>query len=81
MINIYKKSFSGEVNDSVIFFLLHKRAEPAPPPCLPSVTVGCDARYTGAGPGRLHLNACLCGIESIAGRMPGDRRMREGNER
>jgi hypothetical protein len=44
------------------------------------VTVGCDARYTGAGPGRLHLNACVCGrIESIAGRMSGDRRMREGH--
>ena len=25
------------------------------------VTVDCDARYTGAGPGRLHLNACVCG--------------------
>jgi hypothetical protein len=37
------------------------------------VTVGCDARYTDAGPGRLHLNACVCGrIESIAGRMSGD---------
>jgi hypothetical protein len=46
------------------------------------VTVGCDARYTDAGPGRLHLNACVCGrIESIAGRMSGDRGMREGNER
>jgi hypothetical protein len=43
------------------------------------VTVGCDARYAGAGPGRLHLNACVCGrIESIAGRMSGDRSMREG---
>jgi hypothetical protein len=42
----------------------------------------CDARYTDAGPGRLHLNACVCGrIESIAGRMSGDRGMREGNER
>jgi hypothetical protein len=46
------------------------------------VTVGCDARYTDAGSGRLHLNACVCGrIENIAGRMPGDRGMREGNER
>jgi hypothetical protein len=46
------------------------------------VAVGCDARYTGAGPGRLHLNACVCGrIENIAGRMSGDRSMREGNER
>jgi hypothetical protein len=44
------------------------------------VTVGCAARYTGAGPGRLHLNACVCGrIESIAGRMSGNRSMREGN--
>ena len=32
-------------------------------------TVGCDARYTGAGPGRLHLNACER-IESVAGRIP-----------
>ena len=32
------------------------------------VTVGCDARYIGAGPGRLHLNACGCErIESIPG--------------
>jgi hypothetical protein len=46
------------------------------------VTVDCHARYTDAGPGRLHLNACVCGrIESIAGRMSGDRGMREGNER
>jgi hypothetical protein len=46
------------------------------------VTVGCDVRDTGAGPGRLHLNACVCGrIESIARRMSEDRRMREGNER
>jgi hypothetical protein len=45
------------------------------------VTVGCDARYTGAGPGRLHLNACVCGrIESMAGRMSGDSGMREVNE-
>jgi hypothetical protein len=44
-------------------------------------TVGCDARYTGAGPGRLHLNACVCGrIESKAGCMSGDRGMREVNE-
>jgi hypothetical protein len=41
------------------------------------VTVVCDARYTDAGPGRLHLNACVCGrIESIAGRMSGDRGIR-----
>jgi hypothetical protein len=34
-------------------------------------TVGCDARYTVAGPGRLHLNACGCErIENIAGRIP-----------
>jgi hypothetical protein len=47
-----------------------------------TLTVVCDARYTGAGPGRLHLNVCVCGrIEIIAGRMSGDRRMREGNER
>jgi hypothetical protein len=46
------------------------------------VTVGCDARDTVAGPGRLHLNACVCGrLESIAGRMSCDRGMREGNER
>jgi hypothetical protein len=46
------------------------------------VTVVCDARYTGAGPGRLHLNACVYRrIEIIAGRMSGDRRMRGGNER
>jgi hypothetical protein len=46
------------------------------------VTVDCDARYTDAGPGRLYLNACVCGrIESIAGRMSGDHGMREGNER
>jgi hypothetical protein len=46
------------------------------------VTVDCDDRYTGACPGRLHLNACVCErIESIAGRMSGDRSMREGNER
>ena len=36
---------------------------------VPVVTVGCDARYTDAGPGRLHLNVCVCErIESIAGR-------------
>jgi hypothetical protein len=35
------------------------------------VTVASDARYTGAGPRRLHLNACGCGrIENIAGRKP-----------
>ena len=35
-----------------------------------SVTVGCDARYADASPGRIHLNACVCGrIESITGRM------------
>jgi hypothetical protein len=46
------------------------------------VTVGCDARYTDASLGRLHLNACVCGrIESITGRMSGDSGMREGNER
>jgi hypothetical protein len=46
------------------------------------VTVGCDARDTVASPGRLHLNACVFGrIEIIAGRMSGDRSMREGNER
>jgi hypothetical protein len=46
------------------------------------VTVVCDARYRDAGPGRLHLNACVCGrIESVAGRMSGDRGMREGKER
>jgi hypothetical protein len=45
------------------------------------VAVGCDARYTGAGPGRLHLNACVCRrIESMTGRMSGDRGMREVNE-
>jgi hypothetical protein len=49
---------------------------------VPEATVGCDARYTGAGPGRLHLNACVCGrIEIIAGHMSGNRSMREGNER
>jgi hypothetical protein len=46
------------------------------------VTVGCDVRYTDASPGRLHLNACVCGrIESVAGRISGDRGMREGKER
>jgi hypothetical protein len=46
------------------------------------VTVGCDARYTVAGPGRLHLNACVCGrIENITGRMSGDCSMRKGNDR
>jgi hypothetical protein len=46
------------------------------------VTVGCDAKYTDAGPRRLHLNACVCGrIKSIARRMSGDRGMREGKER
>ena len=45
------------------------------------VTVVCDARYTGAGPGHLHLNACVCGrIENMAGGMSGDRGMREVNE-
>jgi hypothetical protein len=45
------------------------------------VTIGCDARYTVPGPGRLHLNACICGeIERIVVRMSGDRRMREGNK-
>jgi hypothetical protein len=44
------------------------------------VTVVCDARYTDAGPGQLHLNACVC-VESIDGRMSGDRGMREGNDR
>jgi hypothetical protein len=35
------------------------------------VTVASDARYAGAGPRRLHLNACGCGrIENIAGRKP-----------
>ena len=39
---------------------------------VPGVTVGCDAKDTDAGPGRLHLNVCGCGrIESIAGRKPG----------
>jgi hypothetical protein len=34
-------------------------------------TVGCDARYTVAGAGRLHLNACECErIESVDGRIP-----------
>jgi hypothetical protein len=46
------------------------------------VTVDCDARYTVASPGLLHLNACVCGrIESIIGRMSGDCGMRKGNER
>jgi hypothetical protein len=46
------------------------------------VTVGCDARDTDTCPGRLHLNACVCGrIESVAGRMSGDRGMRVGKER
>jgi hypothetical protein len=37
-------------------------AEIANASCVHSpVTVGCDARYTGAGPGRLHLTACVCG--------------------
>jgi hypothetical protein len=46
------------------------------------VTVGCDARYIDAGPGRLHLNAYICGrLESVAGRMSGDRGMRDGKER
>ena len=32
------------------------------------VTVGCDARYIGAGPGPLQLNECWCErIESIPG--------------
>jgi hypothetical protein len=38
-INIQTKSVSGEVKDSVIFlffFLLHNRAKPILPPCLPS---------------------------------------------
>jgi hypothetical protein len=37
IINIKKKSFSGEAKDSVIFhlfFLLHKRAKPILPPCV-----------------------------------------------
>ena len=39
---------------------------------VPVGTVGCDARYTDASPGCLHLNVCGCGrIESIAGRKPG----------
>ena len=46
------------------------------------VTVVCDSRYTDAGPGRLHLNACVCGrVERMDMRMSGDNRMREGNER
>jgi hypothetical protein len=46
------------------------------------VTVGCDARYTVACPGRLNLNVCVCGrIKIIAGRMSGDCSMRKGNER
>jgi hypothetical protein len=46
------------------------------------VTVGWDARYTGAGPGRLHLNVCGCDrIERITGRISCDRGMREGYER
>jgi hypothetical protein len=45
------------------------------------VTMGCDARYTGAGPGRLHLHLCECDrLESVAGRMSGDRGMRKGHE-
>jgi hypothetical protein len=45
------------------------------------VAVGCNARYTVAGPGRLHPNACVRGrIESMTGRMSGDRGMREVNE-
>jgi hypothetical protein len=44
--------------------------------------LGTNKQHTLSGPGRLHLNACVCGrIESIAGRMSGDRGMREGNER
>jgi hypothetical protein len=46
------------------------------------VTVVCDARFTDAGPGRIHLNGCVCGrIENIAGLVSGDRGMREGKER
>ena len=37
---------------------------------VPVGTVGCDARYTDAGPGCLHLNVCVCGrIGNFAGRM------------
>ena len=46
-------------------------------------TVTSDARYAGAGPGRLHLNACGCGrMESIAGanRKNDDRVGRSRNE-
>jgi hypothetical protein len=46
------------------------------------VTVVCDARYTDACPGLLHLNACVCRrIEIITGHMSCDRGMREENER
>jgi hypothetical protein len=42
---------------------------------VPVVTVGCEARYTDAGPGCLHLDVCVCGRrESIAGRKPGGNR-------
>jgi hypothetical protein len=41
------------------------------------VTVGCDVRYTGAGPGRLHLNVCWCNrVEFVAEYMSGVRGMR-----
>ena len=34
------------------------------------VTVVCDARYIGASPGRLHLNACECERREHPGRKP-----------
>ena len=39
---------------------------------VPVGTVGCDARYTDAGPGCMYLNVCVCGrIGNFAGRMSG----------
>jgi hypothetical protein len=34
------------------------------------LTVGCAARYIGAGPGRLKLNACGCERREHSGRKP-----------
>jgi hypothetical protein len=37
-------------------------------------SVYCEARYTGAGPGRLHQRACGCGRERRSSRRPVVRR-------
>jgi hypothetical protein len=66
---IKKKSFSGEVKDSVIFpfyFLLHERAKPILPPCLPSHPPARTQTLLRKGMGtKLHRMKCLRTSEHI----------------